>query len=112
MWTVKVKTLEYALCDVCPVTILTFGQQPTVRDVLDKLGENSRDIKVLSSGGHELSHHATVDDQDSLHLTTERAQYLRQAKEIAEVQLQEERRKYIDDHPEAIHWFDEADKRQ
>lgn len=108
MWTVYVKTLAYALCDACPLTVLSFSARPTVQDVLDKLGQDPHNIKVLLWGEDELSLDASLDEQDSLSITTEHAQSLRREKHKADEELYEQRRQYITEHPEIVEWFDKS----
>ena len=106
MWTIYIKTLAYALCDACPLTVLSFSYRPVVQDVLDKLGQDPHNIKVLLWGEDELSLDASLDDKDSLSITTEHAQLLRQEKHNADEALYEQRSQYSSEHPEIVHWFD------
>lgn len=108
MWTIYIKTLAYALCDVCPLTVLSFSHRPTVQDVLDKLGQDPQNIKVLFWGEDALTLDASLDDQDSISITTEHAQLLRQEKHKADDELYEQRLHYREQHPEIVHWFDKC----
>lgn len=66
---------------------------------LDKILTTS---KSFSGGKEELNLDASLDDRDSLSITTEHAQLLRQEKHKADDELCEE------ENPESVHWFDKA----
>ena len=87
MFKVSVKTLAYALCNSCPITVLYFAHQPSVRDVLQRLDHDPVGIKVLYWGGDQMALDDIVIDGAMLTITTAAAQAERTKQEQREAKL-------------------------
>jgi len=70
MFKFSVKTLAHALCNACPLAVLYFAHQPSVRDVLQRLDQDPLGIKVLYWGKDQMAVDDIVTDGAMLTVTT------------------------------------------
>ncbi len=75
---VFVQTLENAHLNTCQLLTLEFAAQSTVKDVLQQIGQNPLDVKVLSWGEDEMTLEALVTDEQLLKVTDQAAERLSQ----------------------------------
>lgn len=82
---VYVQTLETAHLNTCQLLPLEFASQPTVKDVLQRIGQNPSGVKVLSWGKDEMALDDLVTDEQLLKVTDQAAERLSQWNEACDV---------------------------
>lgn len=87
MWKVNVSPLACAHLHSAPLKVLSFDQQPTVRDVLNQIGQDPTGIKVLFWGEKLMELDDEVENDALLHITNEAAERRRADKEAEDVKL-------------------------
>jgi len=73
-----VQTLDNAHLNTCQLLALEFASQPTVKDVLQQIGQNPLGVKVLSWGEDEMALEDLVTDEQLLKVTDQAAERLSQ----------------------------------
>lgn len=86
-WKIFIQTLEYAHLHSSPLKNLTFTQQPTVRDVLNSVGQPSAGIKVFNWGTDYMTLDQKVEDGAVITITNDLAERRKAAKETADEKL-------------------------
>lgn len=87
MWTVNVSTLAYAHLHSAPLKVLSFAQQPTVRDVLTRVGQDPLGIKVMFWGERLMELDEKVEHDALLTITNQLAERRMADKETEDVKL-------------------------
>ncbi len=75
---VFVHTLDNAHLNTCQLLTLEFAAHPTVKDVLQQIGQNPLGVKVLSWGEDEMTLEDLVTDEQLLKVTDQAAERLSQ----------------------------------
>lgn len=86
-WKIFIQTLGYAHLHSSPLKNLTFTQQPTVRDVLNSVGQPSSGIKVFNWGTDYMTLDQKVEDGAVITITNDLAERRKAAKEAADKKL-------------------------
>lgn len=86
-WKVFIQTLKYAHLHSSPLENQTFTQQPTVRDVLNSVGQSSAGIKVFNWGNDHMTLDEKVEDGALLTITNDLVEYRKAAKNTMDEKL-------------------------
>lgn len=82
---VYVQTLETAHLNTCQLLPLEFASQPTVKEILQRIGQSPLGVKVLSWGEHEMAlEEDLLTDEQLLKVTDQAAARLSQWMEARE----------------------------
>ena len=91
MWKVNVSPLAQAHLHAGPLTTLHFTQQPTVRDVLQRIGQHPAGIKVLFWGEDVMGLDDAVADESLLCITNAAAEEESRRREEEDMKMREAR---------------------